>query len=782
MIVALLSAPALPARAENGAEGNDESPHAWDGSRTIPLHRILLRDENNDKIVPTASQCMPFSSRTTCGMCHDYARISSGLHFNYMNPAAAKGRAGQPWILIDDKTGTQLPLSYRGWDHTWNPADVGMSPWQFTKEFGRHFPGGGAGEACDAPQSPEDRWEVSGPLEINCLMCHGASARQDNPEWVRQIARENFRWAATAFSGFGDVGGMASRMPATWQILQGPNPDDTEFAVAPYVRYNTGFFDRRGRAFVDIAAKPKDSQCLYCHSRAEVGQLKCNSDLDIHGQKGLACVACHRNGVDHQTIRGYESEADWKTDPLRKASSCQGCHLGSDKPETLLARGGRLGSPVPEHKGLPPAHFEKLSCTACHSGSWPGANQIAARTSRANRLGVYGRAHWSTTTPYIVEPVFMKADDGKITPHRVMWPSFWARLEKGQPKPLKPADVMKVAGDVLDVELPIAKTLTAFKGSTNQTAVFVHNRRLFKTNADLDVLPATYSGSNDLAGITWAWISDGALKSLVEIADPAAEAQPDEVNQQIKALLLKLRPLAAPGKPVMVFADRLFQLDDAGDVAASLLKDAVDAGEADKAKGAAGFAQWLSLNNRKLAALVSDFAIRTSEELAGTPYYLTEEQTAAALKALADSTKEQGAQFAYVGSGKLFTLDASGKLKADDHAAAAPTAWPLAHEVRPAAQALGAHTCTDCHSFNSPFFFANVPAVGPLKTLRAAVQPMTALQFQDGLFHKLLGLTFVARPYFKVLAFAVAGLIAAIVLAYGLPALTRLIRYLSTRK
>ena len=26
---------------------------------------------------------------------------------------------------------------------------------------------------------------------------------------------------------------------------------------------------------------------------------------------------------------------------------------------------------IPQHKGLPPIHFEKLSCTACHTGEIP---------------------------------------------------------------------------------------------------------------------------------------------------------------------------------------------------------------------------------------------------------------------------------------------------------------------------------------------------------------------------------------------------------------------------
>jgi len=87
-----------------------------------------------------------------------------------MDEKAPGGTPGEPWILADAKTGTQLPLSYRARPGVWNPADVGLTPWAFTGLFGRHMPGGGTGgKYGTAVIDPNARWDVSGALEINCL-------------------------------------------------------------------------------------------------------------------------------------------------------------------------------------------------------------------------------------------------------------------------------------------------------------------------------------------------------------------------------------------------------------------------------------------------------------------------------------------------------------------------------------------------------------------------------------------------------------------------------------
>ncbi|TLN00860.1 hypothetical protein FDZ71_14040, partial [bacterium] len=54
------------------ARGQTPGDLAWDGDRTTPVHLIPLRDENDELIVPTETNPLPYSARFTCGPCHNY--------------------------------------------------------------------------------------------------------------------------------------------------------------------------------------------------------------------------------------------------------------------------------------------------------------------------------------------------------------------------------------------------------------------------------------------------------------------------------------------------------------------------------------------------------------------------------------------------------------------------------------------------------------------------------------------------------------------------------------
>ena len=252
-----------------GTDQDSAKGQVWDGSQTIPAHLIQLKDEYDQLIIPSESYTLPFSARYTCVPCHDYAVIEQGLHFNSSLRSEA-GRGGEPWVWVDSMTGTVLPLSYHAWEGSWRPEDVGLLRWNFLLLFGRHMTGGGIGEPKSGDISPESRWNVSGFLEINCLGCHNASRIQSHSEWAKQVLRQNFRWAATAASGLGEVKGMASRLPETWDIYDGPNPDDSEWAVVPTVEYHGHLFDSKHRVFLDMEEKPSDRGCLVCHSVSPV--------------------------------------------------------------------------------------------------------------------------------------------------------------------------------------------------------------------------------------------------------------------------------------------------------------------------------------------------------------------------------------------------------------------------------------------------------------------------------------------------------------------------------
>ena len=186
---------------------------------------------------------------------------------------------------------------------------------------------------------------------------------------------------------------------------------------------------------------------------------------DVHLASGMSCADCHRNGVDHMISRGdiepsktpHGSEDYLKAyEPKKVASySCQGCHMGNPNADDQAAKmGGHLGAPVPEHKGIPPVHFEKLSCTACHSGRLPTENTARVRTARMHKLGRHGpHGRISPQLPHVVTPVFARMANGKIGPHNMIWPSFWGTQTNGVVNPLAPDLVREIAQDELGIEI-----------------------------------------------------------------------------------------------------------------------------------------------------------------------------------------------------------------------------------------------------------------------------------------------------------------------------------------
>jgi hypothetical protein len=756
----------------NLAAAAPQQKQAWDGNRTTPMHLIPLKDEFDQPIIPTEIYPLPFSSRYTCAPCHDYEVIRKGLHFSdaaSFNP----GRPGEPWVWVDEKTGTCLPLSYRKWKGLWDPEEIGLSAWDFTLLFGRHMTGGGAAEPSAKRIAPDSRWNVSGRVEINCLGCHNASNIQSLSEWAKQILRQNFRWAATAASGLGEVNGMASRLVGTWDIFDGPNPDDTEWAIAPSVRYDRTLFDSKHRMFFNLAYKPEDSRCLACHSVAPVGVEKFAFDGDAHSAAGLKCAGCHRNDISHAMIRGYEGEVE--DNPILNGDdfTCSGCHLGNDKAKGEKALAGRLGAPYPRHRGFPVVHFKRLACTVCHSGPWPGKKMTRVRTSRANRLGIYGIARWSTDLPAILEPVYIRDQHGKLTPNRLMWPAFWAERKGKMLRPLKPEKVLAAAGDILSPDLGTVNVLTALtlELEPEQTAVLILPGRVYEVNIDGGLSASPYSAEPPAQEPLWAIQQNGKIVPLVPEFDPAAEEMDPEIESRIQKILGALAgSKGAPGKPVLIYKDALYQ------VVESYLEKSKNPGEP------AAAPRWAWLVDEKIQPLVPEFQLRTIAQLTGLEQTLTEEQVKLVLGALVEAEKNQesgdAADYVYISGGKMFELGKDGKLNFRDDEAAKPVVWPLAHEVRPARQSLGINGCTDCHKVGSAFLFRKAEGTGPLKTTQVKVLSANSFMKLNKSYQMLFGLSFAVRPLFKWVLFItiiIIGSVLLLVFLLGLGRLTGLI-------
>jgi len=576
-----------------------------DGSRAVPVHLIKLFikliDGESQQISGDDEPLLPFSTRQTCGPCHNYNKISSGWHFNAGDAKVAPGRAGQPWIFVDADTGTQVPLSYRDWPGTFKPKQFGITDWQFVKLFGRQMPGGGVGELEGLEKGEEImRGFVSGKLETNCLSCHDADPAYNQSEYADQIERENFRWAVTAVCGFASVDGLAKKMSDTYDYLM-PEPSNPD---VPTVVYCENTFDHKSKVFFDIVRKVPSRRCYFCHSNKiidEAGTERWTTDEDVHLAAGLSCVDCHRHGLDHNIVRGYEDQGD-------AGGTCDSCHFTC---ESCHAK-GRLGAPVPEHKGIPPVHFDRLSCTTCHSGPLPGKKNSRVKTARAHALGTLSAVKADDALPHIETVVFAKAEDGKIGPHNLIWPAFWASMEGQVVTPIDMEIVKQTAGKILAVE------------RTRSTG----------------------------------WQKFDA--------------------EQIKKVLTSLSSVK-------------------------------------------------SIN--------------------GSPVYIA--------------------------GGKFYSLDKKGQVTSAEHNAAEPYLWPIAHDVRPTTQSLGAGECQDCHSTKAPFFFGQVAVDGPVNAEKNADEYKKMLEFQQlpPFYTWAFAASFVFRPWMKIIAGGSCAIIAAVLLLYALKAL-----------
>lgn len=585
------------------------------------VHVIDLLDVNGRKIDAKAGDGPPYSPQQTCMKCHDVPTISHGWHFSgsLADPersAELAGRPGEPWIWSDPRSGTAIPISARGWKGTFAPSEVSLTAFRFATRFGAFTPGGGiAGpDAVAARAGDEDagRFQISGALGIDCLVCHASGRAFRHETYAEQIEEQNFAWASSAAIGWAEVTGSTSRLPDDFDVLADGARDQL-----PKVSWNPARFEPDGKVFVDVQRAPEDAACYRCHttrwtdafavkdatsgsspgdSEADPAATSFAQDVgphwardpDVHQSAGLSCVDCHPNGIDHQTVRGLKEESHSLVS-VAASFSCRGCHLGDE-------RGGRFGAPKPEHKGLPPIHLETMSCTACHSGALPAMEALGVQTSKAHAFAIATQTRTDQDPPAIVEPVYLRAADGLITPHRMMWPAFFGFEQDGVVSPLGPEeayDALKKAKVRIRGDFRVE--IGAVKFGTAERVQAIGEDAAKKTDADLD--------------------------------------PPERVA---------------------------------------------------------------------LAA----FERRLSEEA-------VQDNVKRALAYLRESRPEEGTPI-YVSGGKSYRVGEDDRLTVKEIEAARPYAWPIAHRVRPARQALGARGCTECHAADAPFFYGSVTAAGPL--------------------------------------------------------------------
>jgi hypothetical protein len=347
-----------------------------------------------------------------------------------------------------------------------------------------------------------------------------------------------------------------------------------------------------------------------------------------------------------------------------------------------------------------------------------------------------------------------------------MWPAFWAEVRGKEITPLKPDQVLAAAGDLLFPEKSATRILTALYDVVGPegTPALVMSGKAFEMNVDGGLDASPFKEGKKGREYYWAVKKDGKYSPLIPDFNPANQEAAAEPEARIQKILEALAADPAPGRPVLAYKSFLYQLID----------NNLDKSESKST--AAPAPQFFRLKDGKTHPVIPDEEKRMIIALAGTDQTLTEEQVALVLKALGEK------EHAYVSGGKLFRLNDKGKLEARDDDAAAPVAWPLAHQVRPARQALGVNGCTDCHSSGSDFFFGKVKGAGPLRTENVAVRRASSFMGVGGLYHRLFGLSFTVRPVFKVVLFICAFVIGALLLIVFLIALGRLAGLIEKRK
>jgi len=408
-----------------------------DGSRFHPVHLLKLYDEYGITIDPNDQFQQPFSTRQTCATeCHNYSIISDGFHFNFNNSDIENSRPSEPWIYTDPTTLSMIPISYRKNNGTFTPDEIKLTNMKFLDRFGPYYPGGDISEM-DSLQNPKNyfRWEVSGNLEVNCLICHDADTYYDKAEYAGNIRKQNYKWAAAASSSLTEFKGNASKMPDNFDPynLTTVQSVDQRSSVPPSTKYDKSKFNSANKVFFDINKNISNEKCYYCHSSV-VTDNNFNElwkrDVDVHLKAGLNCVDCHRNGLDHNITRGIDNHREEETSPF----SCEGCHITqTDDGEPI---NGTLGAPIANHAGIPPIHFERIACTTCHSGSWPNGEARYVKSSRNHFLGMHGTNKAPNVFPHVQSSVFTESEESLIETRNLVWPSFWGSIQNDEAIPL----------------------------------------------------------------------------------------------------------------------------------------------------------------------------------------------------------------------------------------------------------------------------------------------------------------------------------------------------------
>ena len=391
----------------------------------------FLKTDNGDTINPVSGENadQPFSTKQTCGTCHDYEKISKGYHFNMDWDKADDDLfkdTDTPWLFSTGLTGSMTTVGYYQLAKKQNTSADAIDLTSFTfasNTFvtkqgylkpsctGCHAGGGLLEHDRDGLRydkhlkaNPElaqsfdgdyfqSKWDKSGVIEVDCFFCH--SSRYNLQTRISQIKDLNFKWAGTAAAGIGQVYGKVA---------------DNQI---PKVIYNKRLFNEDG-SFVmpSMISRPEARNCLLCHASIDTGKRGTSwSDRlnpDVHHLAGLTCIDCHFGDINHNLAKGETLANNVRNDLDNTMRSCEECHTTGYKGATLM-----------EHKNIRKDHLEKISCQTCHI---PELNRSAIgamylNTGRFRKHGQINPKKFGQAQPW--KPAYIKRKTGNESTEKI---------------------------------------------------------------------------------------------------------------------------------------------------------------------------------------------------------------------------------------------------------------------------------------------------------------------------------------------------------------------------
>ncbi len=380
---------------------------------------VWLRNESGEHITPALNSSDPYSPRRTCGGCHSYSAITRGGHFQqgFDQPEPKKGRPAGLY-----RTGLDLsalpepvaPKAIRGSylaglsAYDWPAAAARISKKISFPAAGWYMPGGGPLEyGRDKSGKPDltgnlaqreargrsrtdgdyssrftpDRlshFRESGVMEADCLICH--SRNYSMAARNAQVSARNYRWAAAAGAGLGEVRGAVftysnpAAVPGDPDFLSGK----WNFSSRPVVSYrwkDSRLFSPEGKLKGSaLRTRVNSANCLLCHGELDASRTGTTHDKkrDMHAAAGLQCTDCHGLAGKTKKDRLQHRIAGEKTGDMTAGNvrTCEQCHYSGGKKLSGIA--GKASDPRAAHARRFPRsifHFYVVSCTGCHANS-----------------------------------------------------------------------------------------------------------------------------------------------------------------------------------------------------------------------------------------------------------------------------------------------------------------------------------------------------------------------------------------------------------------------------